>query len=515
MFENLTRRFTDAFANLRGKKITEKNVRDTMREVRIALIEADVALPVVKDFQKRVLEKAIGSDIIKGVEGGQQLIKIFQDELTELMGPVDPEIEWNKKRPTVILMAGLQGSGKTTTCAKLAKRLRDKRKRRPMMVAADIQRPAAIEQLKILGKQLDIPVFHLPDTSPPEICKRAVKEAASMGCDTVILDTAGRLQIDEQMMAEIKQVSKKTSPDEIFLVCDAMTGQDAVRSAEGFNEALELTGVILTKLDGDARGGAALSVKAITGKPIKFVGIGEKLDRLDEFHPERMATRILGMGDIVGLVNRAQDEVTEEEQAAMQAKLQEGRFGLDDFLKQLGMVEKMGSVRDLLSHLPGLGGKVDELGLEGNEITVVKSVIQSMTKEERDRPEIINTSRRKRIASGCGRGIEDVNDLLKQFKVMKGMMDQMAGHGRGLLGKIKGMRQLRKEMKAQQREMGDGGPMPGMLPGGQIPGMGPMGPPVALADEPGGPKKPSAKSKKDLQKKRKAERQRKRKNRRK
>lgn len=507
MFENLTRRLTDVFDGMRGRKITEKNVRDTMREVRVALIEADVALPVVKDFQSRVLDKALGLEVVEGVDSGQQLIKVFHDELTDLMGPVDPEIEWNKKRPTIILMAGLQGSGKTTTCGKLARRLRDKKDRRPLLVAADVQRPAAIEQLKVLGRQLDVPVFHLPDTPPPEICKKAVEQAASMGCDTVILDTAGRLQIDEEMMTEIKQVAKKTSPDEIFLVCDAMTGQDAVRSAQGFNDALELSGVILTKLDGDARGGAALSVKAITGKPIKFIGVGEKLDRLEEFQPERMASRILGMGDVVGLVERAQEHVEQEEQERMQKALQEGKFSLDDFLKQISVMKKMGSMRDLLGSLPGLGGKVDDLGLEGNEMTVVESIIQSMTRKERDRPEIINTSRRKRIAIGCGRKVEEVNDLLKQFKAMKGMMEQLSGHGRGLLGKIKGVRAMRKQMKA----MGDpsqAGMMPDMAPG--LPGLpNGLGPPPAEGPVTHG----KSISKKDLQKKRKAERQRKRKQR--
>ncbi|MEM7165344.1 MAG: signal recognition particle protein [Planctomycetota bacterium] len=507
MFENLTRRFTDILGGLTGSKITEKNVQDTLREIRRALLEADVALPVVKEFQKNVLEKAVGTEVIKGIESGQQLVKIFQDELTELMGPVDPEIEWNKKRPTVILMAGLQGSGKTTTCAKLALRLRSKRDRHPMLVAADIQRPAAIEQLKVLGKQLDIPVFHEPDARPPEICKNAVKQAEAMGCDTVILDTAGRLQIDEEMMAEIKKVAKVTKPDEIFLVCDAMTGQDAVRSAQGFNDALELTGVVLTKLDGDARGGAALSLKSITGKPIKFIGVGEKLDKLEEFHPERMATRILGMGDVVGLVELAQEQVDQEEQEKMRAKMAEGQFTLDDMLTQLAMVEKMGSMSDLLKRLPGMGAQVDDMGLEGNELTVVRSVIQSMTKQERARPEVINTSRRRRIAQGAGRSIEDVNDLLKQFKMMKGMMEGIAGGGKGVFGKMKAMRQLKKQMKNNPEAMAQGGGGPPGMP--MMPGMPPM--PGNGAEETATRKR--VVSKKDLQKKRKAERQRKKKNR--
>ncbi|MGE3164032.1 MAG: signal recognition particle protein [Planctomycetota bacterium] len=507
MFESLTRRLTDVITGLRGRKITEANVRDTLREVRVALIEADVALSVVKDFQTRVLEKALGAEVIEGVNAGQLLVKIFQDELTALMGPVDPEINWNKKRPTVILMAGLQGSGKTTTCGKLALRLRTRKDRRPLLVAADVQRPAAIEQLKVLGRQLDIPVFHDPTLSPPLICQAAVKQAASMGCDTVILDTAGRLQIDEAMMAEIKQVAKLTEPDEVFLVCDAMTGQDAVRSAQGFDQALALTGVILTKLDGDARGGAALSVKAVTGKPIKFVGTGEKLERLQEFEPGRMAQRILGMGDIVGLVETAQEQVDRDEQKRMQEALTQGTFSLDDFLKQLGMIKKMGSLRDLLGHIPGLGGRVDELGLEGNEISVVESMIQSMTYAERRRPEIINTSRRRRIAKGSGRSIEEVNDLLKQFKSMKEMMDGIYGQGGGFLGKFKAMRSLRRQMKAAQSQ--NGGALPPMPAG--LAGHPNLGPPPAGGPEAAKRTKPV--NKKDLQKKRKAERQRKRKNR--
>ena len=352
---------------------------------------------------------------------------------------------------------------------------------------------------------------------PPEICKQAVKKAESMGCDTVILDTAGRLQIDEEMMAEIKKVAKVTKPDEIFLVCDAMTGQDAVRSAEGFNSALELTGVILTKLDGDARGGAALSLKAITGKPIKFVGVGEKLDKLEEFAPERMAGRILGMGDVASLVELAQEQVDAEEQERMREKMAEGQFTLDDMLNQLAMVEKMGSMRDLLGKLPGMGGRVDDLGLEGNELTVVRSVIESMTKQERARPEVINTSRRRRIAKGCGRSIEDVNDLLKQFKMMKEMMGGIAGGGgKGIFGKMKAMRQLKKQMKQNPEAMMGGGGPPGMpqLPGmpGMPPGMGPGGPMGPGDNGAEGPKR-NQPSKKDLQKKRKQERQRKKKNR--
>lgn len=513
MLENITSRFSDIVAGIRGRKITEKNIEETVRAIRQALLEADVALPVVKDFITTVKENALGLKVTEGVDSGQQFIKTVQDALSELMGPVDSEINWRKKGVTVILLAGLQGSGKTTTCGKLSLYLRDKKDRKPLMVAADLQRPAAIEQLKVLGQQLDIPVFHEPGLSPPEVCQKAVEHAAKMGCDTVLLDTAGRLHIDEALMGELKDVAKRTKPDEIFLVCDAMTGQDAVNSAKEFNASLELSGLILTKLDGDARGGAALSVKSITGKTIKFVGVGEKLDRLEQFHPERMADRILGMGDIASLVERAEDKIDQETRDEMERKFREASFDLNDFLTQIQQMKKMGSLRDMLSHLPGIGGKVDELGLQGDEVTVVESIIQSMTKQERNRPEVINTSRRQRIAKGCGRQVNDVNELLKQFKMMKGMMDEMAGHGKGMFGKLKGLNAMRKKIKS-----GDGmgqlmQGVPGVgtqMPPGGFDGMDPsmmgMGPPVE-------PTKGPPKDKKDLNKKRKAERQRKQKNR--
>ena len=533
MLDNLTRRFSDIVGGLRGKKITESNVKETVTEIRRALLEADVALPIVKDFVKRVREEALGAEVLEGVDAGQHFTKIVEDSLTDLMGPEDPEITWRKKGPTIILMAGLQGSGKTTTCGKLAKHLREKKDRRPLLVAADLQRPAAIEQLKVLGRDLDVPVFHEPGLTPPEVCAKAVKEAMGKGCDTVILDTAGRLHIDSELMAELKLVAKKTEPDEIFLVCDAMTGQDAVNSARDFNDALELTGVVLTKLDGDARGGAALSVKSITGKPIKFIGVGEKLDKLETFHPRRMAGRILGMGDVTSLVEKAQSVMDQEQQEEMQQKMLEARFDLDDFLKQLGQLKKLGSFKDLLGHIPGIGGRMDELELEGDELQSIECMIQSMTKQERKRPEILNTSRRKRIAVGSGRKIEEVTDLLKQFKQMQMVMQQMNQFGKGPLGKLKGMRAMKKQMEgASPHEI-----MQGM--GGGAPAMmapeGPTGGPalpgqnrVASAQQPGGlfgalsgqqqeSKKPGKHRppKEDIRKKRKAERQRKKKSRKK
>ncbi len=517
MLGGLTQRLTAIVGGLRGRKITEDVIKDTSREIRRALLEADASLPVVKDFEKRVREAALGAEVIEGVDAGQMFTKIVQDELTDLMGPVDHEIAWKKSGATVILMSGLQGSGKTTTCGKLARYFRERKKKRPMLVAADLQRPAAIEQLKVLGRQLDVPVFHQEGLTPPQVCEAALGAAREQKCDVIILDTAGRLHVDDQLMGELKQIADKTKPDETFFVCDAMTGQDAVRSAEAFSQSLELSGVILTKLDGDARGGAALSVKAITGKPIKFVGVGEKLDRLDEFHPDRMASRILGMGDVVGLVDRAQQFIDEKEQAEMQEKLLEANFTLEDFLSQLRQIKKMGSIKDLLSHIPGIGGQVDQMDIKGDELVIVESIIQSMTTKERQRPEIINTSRRRRIAAGAGRPLEAVNDLLKQFKQMQGMMQGFKKQS-GFFGKLKGMRDMKQSMEDLQNA--DAGGMPGMpgMPGGlpgmpgempQIPGLG------APPGGPGGPGKGKAgPSKDERRKKRKQERQRRKKSRR-
>ncbi|OUU21904.1 MAG: signal recognition particle protein [Planctomycetia bacterium TMED53] len=514
MLGGLTKRLTDIVSGLRGRKITEEVIKETSREIRRALLEADASLPVVKDFEKRVREAALGVEVIEGVDAGQMFTKIVQDELTDLMGPVDHEIAWKKSGATVILMSGLQGSGKTTTCGKLARYFRERKKKRPMLVAADLQRPAAIEQLKVLGRQLDVPVFHQEGLTPPQVCEAALGAAREQKCDVIILDTAGRLHVDDQLMGELKQIADKTKPDETFFVCDAMTGQDAVRSAEAFSKSLELSGVILTKLDGDARGGAALSVKAITGKPVKFVGVGEKLDRLDEFHPDRMASRILGMGDVVGLVDRAQQVIDEKEQAEMQEKLLEANFTLQDFLSQLRQIKKMGSLKDLLAHIPGLGGQVDQMDIQGDELVIVESIIQSMTAKERQRPEIINTSRRRRIAAGAGRPLEAVNDLLKQFKQMQGMMQGFKKQS-GLFGKLKGMRDMKQGMDQMQDPAGGGVPgMPGLpgMPGG-VPGEMPQIP--GLGGGPGAPGKAKAgPSKEERRKKRKQERQRRKKSRR-
>ncbi len=449
MFESITRRFTGILGNIARKKISEKNIREALREIRVALLEADVAFEVIKEFLARVEEEALGEKVLKGVDPGQQFIHTVYEQMAALMGPVDTDLDFQKSGPTIILMAGLQGSGKTTTCAKLALLLRKEHKRRPLLVAADMQRPAAVDQLKTLGEQIKIPVYSDPAGKPPAICAQAVKEAKKMGCDTVILDTAGRLHIDEEMMAEVREVAKKTKPHEIFLVCDAMVGQDAVRSARDFNESLELTGVVLTKLDGDARGGAALSVKAVTGKPIKFVGVGEKLqDTLEPFRPEGMAQRILGFGDVVDLVGKARKVVDEEEALRMQEDLLKGTFTFEHFLQNLSAVKKMGSVRKLLELVPGMGAQMGDMDIDDKDLLHIEAIISSMTPKERRRPEVLNTSRRDRIARGAGRAREEVDDLIKQFGAMKKMMDQMqrSSAGKGAFGKIKSMVNAKKQM---------------------------------------------------------------------
>ena len=431
MFETISQKFEGVFRRLSGKAIiSEKNIADAMSEVRLALLEADVNYKVVKDFVDRVQRKSIGEKVLRAISPGQQFIKIVHDELVELMGPVDPGVP-HPASPTVILLAGLQGSGKTTTAAKLANYLLHKG-RRAMLVAADVQRPAAIEQLKILGAEVGIEVFSR-EGNPPDICAKAIERARLIGTSDVILDTAGRLHVDEEMMKEVKEIARRCEPQQVYLVCDAMTGQDAVTSAKAFDAELALDGVILTKLEGDARGGAALSVKAVTGKPIKFIGVGEKLDKLEEFHPDRMANRILGMGDVVTLVEKAQENIDAEEAAAMQEKLLRAEFTFDDFLKQLGQMKKMGSLKDILAMVPGLGSQLGSLDIDDDEITRVEAIIQSMTPTERRKPDVIDGSRRARIAEGSGTMPEDVSGLLKQFRQMRDMM-RMIGSGGKRLG---------------------------------------------------------------------------------
>jgi signal recognition particle subunit SRP54 len=436
MFEALTEKFNSVFRSLSGRgRITEANISDAMRDVRKALLEADVNYNVVKQFCKDVTEAAIGAEVIKSLHPGQVLIKIVNDKLTELMGPVDSKIYFVSPGPTIIMLAGLQGCGKTTTAAKLAKYLLGKDKR-PLLVADDLRRPAAIEQLVILGQQINTEVYKEESQNSVKVAKNAVRHAQKNGFDVVVLDTAGRLHIDEEMMKEVAEVAKAVSPHQIYLVCDAMTGQDAVNSAKEFNERLELDGVILTKLDGDARGGAALSVKAVTGKPIKFIGVGEKTDRLEEFHPDRMASRILGMGDVVTLVEKAQEQFKAEEAEKLQRKMAKGSFGFDDFLEQMQAVKKMGGMKDMLKMMPGMGSQVGDLDFDEGELRRMEGIVHSMTTAERREPDIIDSSRRRRIAAGAGVDVNDVSGLVKTFKRSRDMMKALSG------GKLAGLKRL-------------------------------------------------------------------------
>lgn len=430
-FEGLSERLQGTIQKIKGKgKVSEADVKEMMREVRFALIEADVNLKVVKEFVKKVSERAIGQDVMQSLTPGQQVVKIVKDELTELMGGEQSKIEFSTKQPTVIMMVGLQGAGKTTTTGKLASQLRRKNNRKPLLVAADVYRPAAIQQLETIGKQLSLPVFSKgTDMSPVEISRQAIEYAKQEHLDTVIIDTAGRLHVDEDLMQELKDIRALKEPDEIFLVVDAMTGQDAVNVAQNFNESIGITGVVLTKLDGDTRGGAALSIRSVTQKPIKFVGMGEKMDALEPFHPERMASRILGMGDMLSLIEKAQSNIDEAKAKEMEEKFRTSSFTFDDFLDQLTQVKQMGPLDEILKMLPGANkikglenAKVDE-----SQMGRVEAIIRSMTKQEKTTPEIINANRRKRIARGSGTTIQDVNRLLKQFEDMKKMMKQMSG----------------------------------------------------------------------------------------
>ncbi len=432
MFDALTEKFNNVFRVLTNRgRITEANVSDAMNDVRKALLEADVNYHVAKQFCKDVRQAAIGAEVIKSLHPGQVMIKIVNDELTKLMGPEDSKIYFVSPGPTVVLLAGLQGSGKTTTAGKLGKYIVSKGKK-TLLVADDLQRPAAIDQLVTLGQQLNIDVYSEQGAKDPvKVAKKALTYAKDKGYEVIILDTAGRLHVDEEMMAEVANVAKATSPHQIYLVCDAMTGQDAVNSAKEFNERLELDGVILTKLDGDARGGAALSIKAVTGKPIKFIGVGEKLDKLEEFHPDRMASRILGMGDVVSLVEKAQEQFDAAESAKMQQKMAKGTFGFDDFLKQMQTVRKMGGLADMLKMLPGMGSKMAGMDIDDNEMVKIEAIIHSMTLEERKNPDIINPSRRRRIAAGSGRDQYDVSGLIKTFERSRDMLKALSGGAMG------------------------------------------------------------------------------------
>lgn len=434
-FEGLAERLQGTLQRMRGKgKVSEADVKEMMREVRLALLEADVNFKVVKDFIARVKERAIGQEVLKSLTPGQQVIKVVNEELTSLMGGEQSKIAVANKPPTVVMMVGLQGAGKTTTTAKLANHLRKKHNRNPMLVAADIYRPAAIKQLETLGKQLNMPVFSLGDkVSPVKIAEEALKQAKEEHHDYVLIDTAGRLHIDEELMGELQQIKELAKPEEILLVVDAMTGQDAVNVAESFNEQLDITGVVLTKLDGDTRGGAALSIKAVTETPIKFAGMGEKIDQLEPFHPERMASRILGMGDVLTLIEKAQANVDEEKAKELERKMRTMDFSFDDFLEQLEQVRNMGPLDELLGMMPGMNKVkgMKNLQVDEKQIGRVEAIVRSMTKLEKQDPSVINASRRRRIAKGSGTSIQDVNRLLKQFEDMKKMMKQMTNMTKG------------------------------------------------------------------------------------
>ena len=441
MFGNLTEKLSNAFKKFKNKgKLTEADVNEGMREVKLALLEADVNFKVVKGFINSVTERAVGSAVLESLVPAQQIVKIVNEELIKLMGGENAKLNINPKPPTVVMMVGLQGAGKTTHAAKIAKMYKQKGKS-PLLVACDVYRPAAIDQLKIVGEAVDVPVFSMgAKISPIEIAKAGVIHAKKNGNDLVIIDTAGRLHIDEELMGELERIKGATSPDEILLVVDAMTGQDAVNVAKSFNDLLDITGVVLTKMDGDTRGGAALSVKYITEKPIKFIGTGEKLDALELFHPERIASRILGMGDVLSLIEKAEAAYDEKNAREMEKKLRESSFTLDDFLEQMRQLKKMGNLESLIAMLPGANtGALKNATIDENQMARTEAIILSMTKRERERPEIINGSRRKRIAGGSGTLVEDVNKLLRQFEQMKKMMKQFSNMGkrRGGFGGLK------------------------------------------------------------------------------
>ncbi len=437
-FDSLSDKLASVFKKLRSRgKLSESDVKTAMREVRLALLEADVNYKVAKDFTNAVTEKCIGENVMESLTAAQMVIKIVRDELTALMGSEQARLKTSNKIPTVIMMCGLQGSGKTTHSAKLAKLLKDKG-HRPMLVACDIYRPAAIEQLKVVGKAVGAPVFEMGTEKPEIIAKKAVAHARDYGHDFVILDTAGRLHIDTELMDELKRIGETVEIDNILLVLDSMVGQDAVNIAKSFNEILEIDGVILTKLDGDTRGGAALSVKAVTGKPIMFAGVGEKLDKLEEFHPDRMASRILGMGDVLSLIEKVETEIDQKEAERAAQRLAENKFDLNDLLEQFRQIKKMGSLKSVISMLPGMEKQVRDVDIDDRALLRTEAIITSMTKKERAKPDIINGQRRKRIAAGAGVSVEEVNKLMKQYEQMKKMFKQMNSKG----GKRNLMRQM-------------------------------------------------------------------------
>ena len=442
-FDNLSDKLSGVFKRLRSKgKLSEADVKTAMREVRLALLEADVNYKVAKDFTNAVTEKCIGENVMESLTAPQTVVKIVKEELTALMGSEQARLKISNKIPTVIMMCGLQGSGKTTHSAKLAKYLKSPG-HRPLLVACDIYRPAAIEQLKVVGKAVDTPVFEMGTEKPEKTAVKAVAHARDYGYDFVILDTAGRLHIDDELMAELKRITEAVEVNDILLVIDSMVGQDAVNIAKAFNDILEIDGVILTKLDGDTRGGAALSVRAVTGKPIMFVGVGEKLDELDEFHPDRMASRILGIGDVLSLIERVESEMDQKKAEEAARKLEENRFDMNDLLEQFRQIKKMGSLKSILSMLPGMDKQLRDVDIDDRQLLRIEAIIKSMTKKEREKPDIINASRRRRIAAGSGMRVEDVNKLLRQYEQMKKMFKQMNTKG----GKRRMMHNLRTSGK--------------------------------------------------------------------
>lgn len=445
MFENLSERLDRSFKILKGEgKITEINVAETLKDVRRALLDADVNYKVAKTFTDGVKQKAMGMNVLTAVKPGQLMVKLVHDELAKLMGgeSVDLKLE---RRPSIILMSGLQGSGKTTFSGKLANMLKVKRHKNPLLVACDVYRPAAVEQLKVVAAQINVPVYSEPDNkNVVEIALNAIKEAKSKSLDVVIIDTAGRLAVDEEMMNEIETLKRRVNPDETLFVVDSMTGQDAVNTAKEFNDRLDFDGVILTKLDGDTRGGAAISIRTVVTKPIKFVGTGEKMEAIDVFHPSRMADRILGMGDIVSLVERAQEQFDEEEARRLQKKIQKNKFDFNDFLGQIQQIKKMGNIKELASMIPGIGKAIKDVDIDDNAFKGIEAIILSMTPKERSNPELLNTSRRRRIAKGSGTNIQDVNRLIKQFDQTRKVMKMVTGSNMGrMMGAMKGLKGMR------------------------------------------------------------------------
>lgn len=455
-FEGLTEKLSAAFKKLRGKgRLSEADVKEAMREIRLALLEADVSYKVVKQFVAQVTEKAVGADVLEALSPAQMIVKIVNQELTDLMGGSSAKLTIAPKPPTVVMMVGLQGAGKTTNCAKLAGLMKKQNGKRPLLAACDIYRPAAIKQLEVVGQQLDLPVFQMGQTNPVDIAKAAIAHAQEHGNDMVFLDTAGRLHVDEELMDELRNIKAAVDPTEILLVVDAMIGQDAVNAAKAFDDALDIDGVVLTKLDGDARGGAALSIRAVTGKPIKFVGMGEKLDQIEVFHPDRMASRILGMGDMLSLIEKAEQNFDRQKALEMQEKLRKNKFTLTDFYEQMAQIKNMGSISDLAGMLPGIkASDLENANMDDGMLRQMEAIILSMTPYERENPSVLNSSRKKRIAAGSGTQVVDVNRLLKQFEMLQTITKQFSG------GKLP--RSMRKMMGKKGGFPGMGGGMPGL-----------------------------------------------------